>query len=106
MNTQPLRCSIEGDELVIRIGINTLAFAFNESEDNHEFDEFVSDWRQLYVVIDEGKFASDVALAMNNEAEDGSAPLTLFLDKMMQAAADDGSMGIEECEVSALKEEK
>jgi hypothetical protein len=35
---------------------------------------------------------------MEDEAEDGSSPLTRFLDKVMLAAIDAGSAGVEELE--------
>lgn len=108
MKDQPLKCSVEGDELVIRIGIDVLAFAFEEAEENNPFDyeSESGDFRRKYGVIDKGEFANDVALAMNAEAENGDTPLNLFLDKMMQVAADDGSLGIEEIsEIRALQAE-
>lgn len=97
---QPLRCKVEGDELVIRIGISTLAFAFKESPLNCPFNEKAEDWLPLWQVTNEQEFAHDVARAINDEAEDGSTPLHLFLDKLMQAAADDGSLGIDEVKTS------
>lgn len=103
---QPLRCSVEGDELVIRIGIDVLAFAFEEAEENNPFDyeSKSGDFHRKYGVIDKGEFANDVARAMNDEAENGDTPLNLFLDRMMQAAVDDGSLGIEEMsEIRALQ---
>lgn len=51
---QPLKCTVEGDELVIRIGVSTLAFAFKESSLNSPFNEEANDWLPLWKVVDEG----------------------------------------------------
>lgn len=104
MKDQPLKCSVEDDELVIRVGIDTLAVCFEEADENNPFDEKLNDFRRQFAVIDKVEFANDVALAMNDEAENGDTPLNLFLDKMTQAAADDGTLGIEElAEIRALQ---
>jgi hypothetical protein len=105
--TQILKCSVEDDELVIRIGIDTLAFAFHESDENNQWDHDLLETRRVYTVIDDLQFAHDVALAANYEAENGSTPLTTFLDDMMQAALNDGSTGVEEAsEVEAMAREE
>ena len=73
---------VEKDELVIRIGVNTLAFAFEISEDNQFFDEMeANDFRRAFKVVDKHKFARGVALGLMSEEEDGSTPITKVLDE-------------------------
>lgn len=91
----PLRVEINGGELCIRIGVETLAFAANHADSWNPFDADVSDFRQALEVVEPNEFARDVLNAMLDEAEDGSSPLTRLLDKMFDAAANDGSCGID-----------
>lgn len=97
MKDQPLVVKIEDEELVLRIGINTLAFAADAQDAFVPYDEEKGDWVRKYKVTDPKEFASDIKRAMQDEREDGSSPLTDFLDKMTIAALDDGSIAIEEC---------
>lgn len=83
----PLTVKIESRQLVIRIGVATLAFANEYSP-----DEMLSRYR----ITNPLQFAKDVAAAMRAEEEDGSTPLTDFLDKMMEEAIEDGSIWAEE----------
>ena len=46
-------------------------------------------------ITDAVTFAGEVEHAMLSEREDGSTPLSDFLDKMTEAAVDDGSMACE-----------
>jgi len=78
---QPLTVGVEGDELVIRIGIDTLAFAFETGEENQPFDEAANDYRRSWKVTDKHKFAKGVGNALCDEEEDGSTPLTKILDE-------------------------
>lgn len=95
MKDQPLKVSIEDEELVIRVGIGTTAFAANESDVFKPYDLEKGDWVQKFKVTNPLEFAKDVKRAMLAEAEDGSSPLSRFLDKMNEAALDDGSTGVE-----------
>lgn len=90
----PLRAVVKNGRLYVSIGIATLAFAFENSEDNNPYDEPSGDYIQKIQVSDRRQFAEDVCLAMNDEAEDGSTPLTRFLDSMMNTAVEQGSLGI------------
>jgi len=93
----PLTCVVEGDELVIRIGVATLAFAFEEGQ-NNPCGENSNAWRATLKVADPAQFASDVVREIKDEAEDGTTPLHEFLGKMCLSAMDQGSLGIEEVE--------
>lgn len=88
---QRLVCQIEGDELVIRIGIDTLAFSaehcplFYDDRDRCEAP---------YVkVADKEELARDVVRAINHEEDDGSTPLHHMLDEAIEYAHGDGSLG-------------
>lgn len=90
MIDRPLRCMIEEDELVIRIGINTLGFAANQMPP-------VDRWNKL-VVADASIVAQDVCGQLNREEEDGTTPIHILLDKAIVDAWADGSIGFEETE--------
>jgi len=94
-----LRVFVSGkDELVIKIGIDTLAHAFERSEDNNPFNEQLNEFRQAFKVTDPSKFANDVCTALCDEGEDGSTPLTRLLDTCCNDAVSQGSEGCEELE--------
>jgi hypothetical protein len=97
-NTQtgrPLKIGVEGDEFVIRIGVDTLAFAFEISEENQPYDDEVRDFRRQWKIIDKYKFAEGVGIALTKEEEDGSTPLTRILDEAFINAIED-DMGVDE----------
>lgn len=83
----PLQAGIVKGELVIRIGVEVLAFAAMEGQKN--------EMNVYYKVTDVDEFAKEVMLAMLHEEEDGSSPLTDFLDAAGTAAVEDGSIGVE-----------
>lgn len=91
-----LDVSIERGALVVRIGIETLAHAVTYSDWANPYEEATGDYVRSFAIVDAAQFASDVADAMLNEREDGSTPLSDFIDKMSQAAVDDGSIGLHE----------
>lgn len=91
----PLTAGVEGDQLVIRIGIDTLAFCFEIGEENQPYDEDANDFRRSYKVIDRHKFAQGVAIGLKIEEEDGSTPLTKILDAAQIIAVED-DMGVAE----------
>jgi len=95
---QPLKATIADGRLVIAIGVQTLAHASAASDWANPFDETVYDYIRTFAIDDAPQFAQDVVLAMLAEEEDGSTPLTVFLDKMAQAAIEDGSLGLHEDE--------
>ena len=92
MAGQPLEVGVEENQLVIRIGVDTLAFAFEVGEENNPYvSNFVRSWK----VTDKHRFAEGVANRLCNEEEDGSTPLTNILDvAFIQAVEDD--MGVDE----------
>lgn len=84
MNHIPLKASVEGDCLVIRIGVETLAWASNP-KNGGKLEGCRVDPKRAE------EFAKDVSRAMQHEDELGNSPLAEFLDEMMQDAADSGS---------------
>jgi hypothetical protein len=91
----PLTVGVEGDQLVIRIGVDTLAWCFEISEGNQPFDEKANDFRRAWKVTDKYRFAKGVASGLCNEEEDGSTPLTDILDKACIDAIE-SDMGVDE----------
>ena len=89
----PLSLAIKDNALVITIGLERLAFCFEESEENNDYSEEGAPVRH-FSVEDQAQFAKDVISAMCDEAENGATPFTDFLDNMCQAAANDGSLGL------------
>lgn len=92
---QPLTIGVEGDELVIRIGVDTLQFCFEVGEENQPYDEKAEDFRRAFKVIDKHKFAKGVGIALCNEEEDGSTPLTKILDEAFIHAVENAE-GVDE----------
>jgi hypothetical protein len=91
----PLTVGVEGDQLVIRIGVDTLAWCFEICEDNQPYDEKARDFRREWKVVDPHKFAKGVAYGLCIEEEDGSTPLTGILDAACVTAVED-DMGVAE----------
>ena len=90
----PLTVGLEGDQLVIRIGVDTLAFCFEISEDNQPFDDKVNDFRRTWKINNKYRFAKGVASGLRVEEEDGSTPITKILDDAFIYAVED-SAGVE-----------
>jgi hypothetical protein len=91
----PLTIGVEEDQLVIRIGVDTLAWCFEINDDNHTYDEKANDYRRDWKVVDPHKFAKGVAVGLRIEEEDGSTPLTEILDAACIVAIED-NMGVDE----------
>lgn len=86
---QPLRAEIEGGRLVMSIGIDTLAFAFEHDPKREQVRGH--DCK----VIDSAQFAADVLRALEREEEDGSTLLNKMIDAACEDALDDGSIGVD-----------
>lgn len=92
----PLTCEIKDGQLIIRVGIATLAFCAT-NEDTGVLIDRDGDGELLPSpkVGNAAEFANDVRLVLLHEEEDGSSQLTSFLDEAMREAADEGSLGLE-----------
>lgn len=88
---RPLVVHVENGEIVIRIGIDTLAFAVENSEKSHHFDESLDEYFRHFSIDDNAVFADDVIAAMLREEENGATKLSDFFDRMADDAMDDGS---------------
>lgn len=95
MTDTPLTVKVDAEVLTIQIGNSVNAFAFEHSDYNNPFDAEKNDWVRLFKVSDPVAFSRDIKHAMLKDREDGSSPLSDFLDKMAAAAVEDGSEGIE-----------
>lgn len=92
----PLEVKIEKGALVVRIGIETLAHAVTYSDWANPYEEATGDYIRNFAITDAPQFASDVLHEMLREREDGSTPLSDFIDKMSEEAIDQGSLGLHE----------
>lgn len=94
-----LTVSVRNGQLVIAIGVRTLAHAVTHADWANKWQAGESgepgDYVRTFAITDAGTFAEEVAHMMQEEAEDGSSPLSDFLDKMCEAAVDDGSEVVE-----------
>jgi hypothetical protein len=105
---QPLRCTVEGEELVIRIGINTLAWAEQSERRDTPFwtyDEEKYEYVPRWKIINDLEWAKDVVREINREEEDGSSLLTNLLDKASDNALDQGSLAVWGPELGISEEE-
>lgn len=93
-----LTALVDDGQVVVAIGVQTLAHAVAYADWANPFDEASDDYIRTFAIADAGQFAKDVVNAMLAEREDGSTPLSDFLDKMSQAAIEDGSLGLHEDE--------
>ena len=97
---RPLEVSVKDGQLVVAIGVQTLAHATTfadwanpwRDDDSEQGGDYMRD----FAILDAHQFAKDVLHAMLHEREDGSTPLSDFLDKMSLAAIEDGSIATDE----------
>lgn len=92
----PLRCEVKDDQLIFRIGIETLAFSAEHCPRLWDYEKHQTSGPPWVKVVDARELANDVCAAINDEEEDGSTPLTKLLDDAIVAAFDDGSIGFAE----------
>ncbi len=93
---KPLTVAIKDGVLSIEIGLDTNAYAAVRSpyawEQIGGEDPGHGQPEDRFSIDNPGGFALDMKRAMLDEEEDGSSPLSDFLDAMVQAAAEDGSI--------------
>jgi hypothetical protein len=108
MINRPLTTEIQEEEVRILVGIDTLGFAADRLDSFNIFDTDKSDWVQKWKISDCLKFSKEVIKVMNEEGEDGSTPLTRFLDYMITCSLEKGAEGVEEIEYQKedIKENK
>jgi hypothetical protein len=91
----PLTCQIEGQQLVIRIGIDTLAFCAERCTKLYDYDKH-RDSEKYCTVVNNEELANDVATELQREREDGATPLHFLFDNAIVAAMEDGSLAFKE----------
>lgn len=92
----PLKVAIEGEELVVRIGLDTLAFSAEHCPRLFDYDKHVNTGPPYCKVVDKAELARDVMRAFLDEEEDGSTPLSDCFDDAIVAAMDDGSLAFQD----------
>lgn len=91
---QPLVAKIEGQQLVIRIGIDTLAYSAEHCPRLYDYDKH--DGPPYCKVVNKEELAMDVIHELEREQEDGTTPLHLLLDQAIIDAMDGGSAAFAE----------
>ncbi len=91
----PLTVEIDRRQLVIRIGIGTLAHAAAYNPKLWDEDIHGASEGPYLKITDEAEFAHDVMCALQHEEEDGSGPLSDLLDEACERAKDDGSLAVD-----------
>lgn len=91
---QPLNIDVEKQQLVIRIGVDTLAFAFENGDIANPFIDALNDFTRAYKVTNSKQFAHDVVDELTKEEEDGSNLITRLLDRVCLDAVENGSAAI------------
>ena len=91
-----LRIDVKGGKLIISVGIDTLARAFEDSEYNEHFNDLSEIYEKLYCVTDHKEFAKEVALALQEEDEEGTTAVHVLLDEACENAIENGCEGVEE----------
>lgn len=77
---QVLKCEIVNDVLTISIGVSTLCFAVQNSDDWDGGE-----------ITNEAEFAKDILEELESESENGTTPVHSLLDTAANNAADSGS---------------
>lgn len=91
----PLRAALEGDQIVIRLGIDTNAFATAHSPHFYDYEQHGANEGPYLKIDDKRAFANEVVRALRHEEEDGSGPLTKLFDEAAERALDDGAEGVD-----------
>lgn len=92
----PLNAAVECDQLVIRIGLNTLAHAAEHCPLFYHEEKHMGAIGPYCKVTDKTELAADVIRALFREKEDGSSRISDLLDEAFEWAADDGSIAFTE----------
>jgi len=93
MKETPLACWIENDCLVIKIGINALAFVAANCEYFWDGESGID--VPTVKVIDKSLFAKEVRRYLAAEEEDGSTLLTKTIEQAIINAVEDGCEGVD-----------
>ena len=91
----PLTVDREGDQVVVRIGVNTLIYAAERCNRFYDDDVHGGSEGPYITIVDRDEFLGDILRALRSEEEDGSGPLSDLFDDAAERAVDDGSEGID-----------
>ncbi|WP_036114549.1 MULTISPECIES: hypothetical protein [Luteibacter] len=80
-------------EIVIRLSLDTMAFAAERSPALESYSEEASGYL-MPLITDREAFAKELVHCLNKESEDGSTMVTDMFDAAFSAAADAGAAGI------------
>lgn len=86
----PLDANVEDDQLVIRIGIDTLKFSAEFGPVFYDYDRHQASNGPYVKILDARVLAEDVIRELLREKEDGSSPLSDMLDEALVAAMEEG----------------
>lgn len=64
MKDQPLIAEIKDDQIIIRVGIDTVKWALEHHSDSQPYNEETAEFEQKWIVSDLSEFAKDVLRAM------------------------------------------
>jgi len=87
----PLTVNIEGENLVIRIGLECLAFGAENCPEPFFWDER---GRPRVKIFDRVAWAKEILRQLCHEEEDGATPVDTLLDDMAMKAIEDGAQGV------------
>lgn len=96
MRTLPLEVEVKNYELVIRIGLESLAYAADQSDLFNPYDPEKYKFVRQFQVTDAEDWAEDIKRELTREEEDGSSMLTNLFDKAFEKALDQGSLGVKD----------
>jgi len=91
---RPLECVVEDDQLIIRIGIDTLAFSAEHCP--LFYDDRYRKYPPYVKVTNKEELANDVVGRLLHEQDDGTTSLHELLDNAIMDAYDNGSLGFDE----------
>lgn len=91
---QPLTFEVRDDELVVRIGVDTLAFCAHTPEGDGPLGLYESD--PPYRVVDNLEFARDTIRFLTHEDEGGNTAFYQLLDEAAGKVVEGGSVAVEE----------
>ena len=100
---QGLKVELKGDVLTISIGIESLRFAA-ELSDQLQLPMSSSDDAMNAIVFDEPAFAREVVRELEREEEDGTTPVHRMLDEAFGQVLENGGIGVAAPEWSSKKE--
>lgn len=94
LKDRPLQVEVSDGELVIRIGIETLAFSAGRCQ---ALLEYPGEHDPPYCkIVDANELALDVCRELQDEQDDGTTPLDELLDRCIVNARENGSAAFDE----------